>query len=230
VFHGNSLSGRTCWLSEPYEIINPKTGEKDYFGIPPDRTQEDLDALIAKIHKAGFQAAVHSNGDREIPMVLDAIERAMNTNPRPNPRHRIEHCSVSTPEIIERIKELGLVIAPHSYIYEHGDKMETYGAWRWDHMHANKTMIDTGIMVAQNSDSPVSPAIPLLRIQSMVTRQSKEGKVYGASQKVSAEEAIYTWTMGGAFATFEENIKGSLTPGKLADFVILSEDPREVPH
>ena len=71
IFHGNSLSGRTCWLYEPYDTINPQTGRKDYYGIPPARSQKDLDDLIYKIHAAGFQVACHSNGDREIDMVLN---------------------------------------------------------------------------------------------------------------------------------------------------------------
>ena len=228
VFHGNSLSGRTCWLEEPYETINQDTGKQDYYGIPPARSQEELINLIARIHDAGLQAAVHSNGDREIPMVLDAFEKAMAKNPRPDPRHRIEHCSVVNETIIQRLKALGVVVAPHSYIYEHGDKMIAYGNWRWGRMHANRSFIENGIPVAQNSDSPVSPCDPLLRFQSMVTRASAEGKVFGRGQKVEVETAIKTWTIGGAYATFEEDVKGSIESGKLADFVILDQDPRSV--
>ena len=228
VFHGNSLSGRTCWLNQPYEIVNPETGEKDYYGIPPKRSQEELNQLIADIHNAGFQAAVHSNGDREIPMVLEAFEQAMQQNPRPDPRHRIEHCSVVNEGILQKLKALGVMVAPHSYIYEHGDKMEEYGFWRWNNMHANRSFLDRGIPVAQTSDSPVSASDPLLRILSMVTRTSAEGKVYGSEQRVTVQEAIRTWTLGGAYATFEEGIKGSITNGKLADFVILSDNPEAV--
>jgi len=227
-FHGNSLSGRTCWLYEPYEMINPKTGKKDYYGIPPGRSQEDLDKLVRDIHKAGFQVACHANGDREIDMVLDAIEKALQEFPRTDHRHRIEHCSVVNPRILKRIKKLGVVLALHSYVYEHGDKMEDYGSRRWPMMHANRSAMEMGIMVAATSDSPVSAAEPLLRIQSMVTRKTAEGKVYGSEQKVSAEDAIRIWTMGSAYASFEEGIKGSIETGKLADFAILSRDPTKV--
>ncbi len=228
LFHGNSLSGRTCWLNEPYDMINPKTGKKDYYGIPPARSQESLDSIILAIHKAGFQAAIHSNGDREIPMVLEAIEKAINQIPNKDHRHRIEHCSVVNDSILKKIKELGVVMATHSYVYEHGDKMEAYGEARWDMMHANKTAFDMGIALAGNSDYGVSAADPLLRIQSMVTRRHMDGKVYGPEQKVSVEEALQIWTMGSAYSFFEEDIKGSITKGKLADFVILSDDPRTV--
>jgi len=228
LFHGNSLSGRTCWLYEPYDMINPKTGKKDYYGIPPARSQDELDKLIYDIHKAGFQVACHSNGDREIDMVLDAIEKALQKLPRRDHRHRIEHCSVVNRKILQRIKKLGVVLALHSYVYEHGDKMEDYGRKRWSMMHANRLALEMGIAVAGNSDSPVSAAEPLLRIQSMVTRKTAEGKVYGPEQKLCAEDAIRIWTMGSAYASFEQDIKGSIEVGKLADFVILSQDPTKV--
>lgn len=222
VFHGNSLSGRTCWLYEPY------ADRPDYYGIPPKRSQEELDRLLFEIHEAGLQAAVHSNGDREIDMVLNAFEKTIEKLPREDHRHRIEHCSVVNPQILERAKKLGLVLALHSYIHEHGDKMEAYGEERWGRMHPNRSALDLKIPVAGNSDYPVSAADPLLRIQSLVTRKSAEGKVYGPEQTITVEEALRVWTLGSAFASFEEPIKGSIEAGKLADFVILSEDPTKV--
>ena len=228
VFHGNSLSGRTCWLSEPYDKINPETGKKDYYGIPPARKQDELDSLIFAIHKAGLQPAVHSNGDREIDMVLTAFERALKKLPKKDHRFRIEHCSVVNPLLLERIKSLGVVLALHSYVYEHGDKMVEYGKERWNSIHVNKTATDMGIPVAGNSDYGVSAADPMLRIQSMVTRKSAEGNIYGEQQKVPVMTALKIWTMGSAYATFEEDIKGSIEEGKLADFIILSKDPTKV--
>jgi predicted amidohydrolase YtcJ len=219
LFHGNSLSGRTCWLSEPY--VDKAGG----YGIPPARSQKDLDALILAVHQAGFQAAVHSNGDREIDMVLTAIERAQERSPRRNARHRIEHASVALPPLLERAKKLGVVLALHSYIYEHGDKMEPYGAYRWGLMHPSRSALDLGIAVAGTSDYPVSAAEPLLRIQDLATRRSAEGKVYGPQQIISPAEAIAVWTLGSAYASFEETTKGSIEPGKLADFVVLAADP-----
>lgn len=97
-------------------------------------------------------------------------------------------------------------------------------------MHPNGSAVRMGIPIAGNSDWPVSAADPLLRIQSLVTRRSAEGKVYGASQRISMEEALRAWTLGGAFASFDENVKGSIAQGKFADFVILSADPRKTPE
>jgi predicted amidohydrolase YtcJ len=222
MFHGNSLSGQTCWLSQPY------ANRPDYFGVPPARSQEALNQLVLGVHRAGLQACIHSNGDREIEMVLNAFAAALETVPRTNHRHRIEHCSVVTPELLQRIKRLGLVVVPHSYLWEHGDKMEAYGEWRWDWMHPARSLLDLGIPLAAHSDDPVSISDPLLRIQDMVTRTSAEGKVYGAKQRITVEEALRAWTLGGAFASFEENEKGSITVDKLADFVVLSDDPTRI--
>ena len=222
VFHGNSLSGRTAWLSEPY------SDRPGYYGIPPSRSQLDLDKAFQEMHGAGWQIATHSNGDREIDMVLTAIERAQAKNPRPDPRHRIEHASVMTQALLDRAKKDGVILVFHSYMWEHGEKLESFGEKRLRMIHAYRTAIDMGIHVAGHSDSTVSAADPLLRIQDMVTRRGSNGKEYGANQRVTADEAIKVWTLDGAYATFEEKIKGSITPGKLADFVVLGADPRKV--
>jgi predicted amidohydrolase YtcJ len=221
-FHGNSLSGQTAWLFEPY------ADRADYFGLPPARSRSDLEALVLRVHKAGLQCCIHSNGDREIDAVLDAYEAALRASPRPDHRHRIEHCSVVNKDILRRIKALGLVIAPHSYVYEHGDKMENFGAARWDWMLPNRSLIDQGTVVAGNSDYPISAAKPLLRIHDMVNRMSAEGKVYGPTQRCTFEQALRAFTWGSAFAEFGEGQKGSVETGKLADFVVPDRDPRAV--
>jgi predicted amidohydrolase YtcJ len=223
VFHGNSLSGRTCWLSEEY------ADRPGYFGIPPARPQAQLDGAFQTMHDAGWQIATHSNGDREIDMVLTAIERAQAKNPRPDARHRIEHASVMTQQLLERARKAGIILVFHSYMWEHGDKLASYGVRRLAMMHPYRTAIDMGIHVAGHSDSSVSAADPLLRIQDMVTRRGSDGREYGANQRVTVDEALRVWTLDGAYATFEENLKGSITPGKLADFVVLRADPRKVP-
>jgi hypothetical protein len=222
LFHGNSLSGQTAWLSQPY-IDRPG----DY-GVPPARSQESLNELIARLHRGGVQICVHANGDREIDMLLTAYQRALAENPRDDHRHRIEHCSVLTPELLTRIQKLKIVIAPHSYVFEHGDKMEAYGPERWDWMHATRSLLDLEVTVAGTSDYPVSAALPLLRVQDLVERKSRAGKVYGEKQCVTAQQALAVWTLGSARAGFMEARIGSLQVGKLADFVVLAEDPVRV--
>jgi predicted amidohydrolase YtcJ len=221
-FHGSSLSGQTAWLYEPY------VNRADYFGLPPARGRADLEALVLRIHNANLQSCIHSNGDREIDAVLDAYEAALKEAPRPNHRHRIEHCSVVNEAILNRIKVLDLVIAPHSYIYEHGDKIENFGSQRWDWMFPNRSLFDQGTVVAGNSDYPVSAAVPMLRIHDMVNRTSAEGKVYGPKQRCTVDQAFRAFTLGSAYAEFAEEYKGSIETGKLADFVVLDSDPRKV--
>jgi predicted amidohydrolase YtcJ len=221
-FYGNSLSGQTAWLYEPY------AAPADYVGIAPGRSRASLEALVLSIHKAGLQSCIHSNGDREIDIVLDAYEAALKASPRPDHRHRIEHCSIVNEAILKRIKALNLVIAPHSYIYEHGDKMVNFGSFRWNWMFPNRSLIDQGTIVAGNSDYPISSAVPLLRIHDMVNRTSAEGKLYGPKQCCTVDQALYAFTMGSALAEFAEKQKGSIEAGKLADFVVLDRDPRKV--
>src|SRR5262249_59297051 len=103
---------------------------------------------------------------------------------------------VAVGPVRERAKKLGVVLALHSYIYEHGDKMEPYGAYRWGLMHPNRSALNLGIAVAGTSDYPVSAAEPLLRIQDLATRRSAEGKVYGPQQIISPAEAIAVWALG----------------------------------
>jgi predicted amidohydrolase YtcJ len=229
IVQGSAYSGRTALLYEPYDMINPATGKKDYYGLPLQVSQEDMDKWVMEVHKAGYQICIHSNGDLEIDQVLNSYEKALKAYPRENHRHRIEHCAVTTPKILERIKKLGVVPVIFSYSYEHGDKIASYGEWRQDDMCAFRSSIDMGIPVASHSDYGVSAADPLLRMYSMVTRKSKEGKVYGPKQAITAMEALKIWTIGNAFAQFEENIKGSIEVGKLADIAILSDDPTKVP-
>ena len=190
LFHGNSLSGQTAWLSQPYR--RSSRGLWSSTG----RSQESLNALISRLHRGGVQICVHANGDREIDMLLTAYERALAEAPRDDHRHRIEHCSVVTPELLSRIQKLKIAVAPHSYVFEHGDKMEAYGPARWDWMHASKSLLDLGVTVAGTSDYPVSAALPLLRIQDLVERKSRAGKVYGAKQRITVEQALAVWTLG----------------------------------
>ncbi len=223
LFHGMSLSGRTARLHEEY------ADRPGYFGEAPQRNQAELDAFIRRVHDAGFQAATHSNGDYEIDMVLNAYEKVIDPSTDiENPRHRIEHGSIASQSILERMSKLGVVYAPHSYMYEKGNMLEAYGEARWPWLFPNAASLEHGIVNAANSDYPVSALSPLRRIQSLMNRTSRSGKTYGKSQVLSAEQALYAYTMGGAYASFEENVKGSITAGKYADFVILAEDPRAV--
>ena len=248
IAHGNSLSGKTCWLYEPYDTMNPATGKKDYYGIPPARSQASLDSLIARIHHAGLQVACHSNGDREIAMVLTAFEHAQQSDPRPGMRHRIEHCSITTRDILERVRRDSVIPVFHSYANELGDQLLVYrpalpaatgspaGTAGKDSTQGRtlesvmptRTATDMGIIWAMHSDYPVSHYDPMRRLDGAVNRRARSGVVIGEGQRIGVEEAIKAYTVGGAYTTHEEDRKGRVVAGQWADLVVLDKDPTQV--
>lgn len=226
--HGNSLSGKTCWLYNPYDTINPASGKKDYYGIAPARSQSSLDSLVLKIHRAGLQIACHSNGDREIDMVLTAIENAQQTLPGKNLRHRIEHCSITNTSILRRIKNDNIIPVFHCYINELGGQLMVYGKERLSMIMPTQSAIEMQIPFALHSDYPISRYEAMKRLSGAVNRMTMEGKVLGGNQRLKAEDAIFAYTSGGAYTSHEENKKGKLVKGEFADMIILDNDPTAV--
>jgi predicted amidohydrolase YtcJ len=217
-----SASERTMAMSTPY------AGRPDDFGIMT-MTQEEVHEVVEEAHRTGWQIAIHANGDVTIDMVLNAYERVQREYPRIDTRHRLEHCSLVDPTLLKRIAEGGYIPAPfYTYAHYHGEKWIEYGEEKMEWMFAHKSFIDSGIPVAPASDHSPGPYEPLMAIQSMVTRKDFAGRVWGPSQRITVDEALRVCTVNGAFASFEENNKGTITVGKLADFVILAEDPHDV--
>ncbi len=217
-----SASERTMRMSTPY------VGRPDDYGILT-MSQEDVHAVVEDAHRNGWQIGIHANGDVTIDMVLNAYERMQREYPRTDPRHRIEHCSLVTPELLERIRDIGAIPTPfYTYVHYHGEKWDQYGPERMRWMFAHRSFLDYGIPVAGASDYTPGPFEPLMAIQSMVTRKDFRGNVWGENQKVTVDEALRICTANGAHASFEEADKGTIAAGKLADFVQLAEDPRDV--
>lgn len=217
-----SASERTMAMSTPFE------GRPNDYGILT-MDQQEIHEAVENAHRNDFQIGIHANGDVAIDMVLNAYERVQALWPRPDPRHRLEHCSLVNPELLRRIKATGSIPTPfYTYVHYHGNKWVYYGEEKMKWMFAHKSFLDYGIPVAPASDYTPGPYEPLMGIQSMVTRKDWMGRVWGANQRVTVEEALKICTINGAYASFEENIKGSITPGKLADFVILAEAPHDV--
>jgi len=191
--------------------------------------QEEVYKYAHKAHTNGWQVGVHANGDVGIDKTLNIYERLQNEYPRIDPRFRLEHCTVINDDLVRRIKELNAIPNPFStYVYFHGEKMKQYGKERLENMFAVRSFLDAGIKVTQTSDYPPGPYEPMMALQSSVTRTDINGNVWGPSQKISVEEAIKVGTIHGAYASYEEGIKGSLEKGKLADLVVLDKDPRKV--
>ena len=209
-------------------MSTPYVGRPDDYGILT-MTQEEIHEAVDEAHRSGWQIGIHANGDVTIDMVLTAYERAQAEWPREDPRHRIEHCTLVNPDLVRRIKEVGAIPTPfYTYVYYHGDKWGEYGDEKLRSMFAHRTFLDAGIMVAPASDYMPGPYEPMMALQSMVTRTDFRGKEWGPNQRISVDEALRICTLHGAYASHEENLKGTITAGKLADFVLLGQDPHDV--
>ena len=214
-----SFSERTMALSTPYPGVTPP-----YKGNVTE-TQAELNAWIERVHRAGIQVNCHANGDVAIDMVLTAVERAQKLFPRADARPKITHCTQINDDLVRRIKATGTVPAAFtSYAYYNSDKFKYYGEEMMKHCMAYRSFLDAGIVAAAGSDFSPGPFDPRMAIQGMVTRTGWDGKTWGANQRISVEEALRVNTINGAYNSHEEAIKGSITPGKLADFVVLSDD------
>jgi predicted amidohydrolase YtcJ len=217
-----SASERTMRMSTPY------VGTDDH-GILT-MTQKEIDEIVEDAHRNNWQIGIHANGDVTIDMVLKAYEHVLAKWPHPDRRHRIEHCTLVNPDLLRRIKSTGTIPAPFwTYVYYHGEKWSQYGEEKARWMFAHRSFLDYGIPVVGASDYGPGPFEPLMAIQSMVTRTDYRGRVWGANQKVTVDEALRIATANGSRASYEESLKGTITAGKLADFVILEKDPHDVP-
>ncbi|HEX8781792.1 MAG TPA: amidohydrolase family protein, partial [Steroidobacteraceae bacterium] len=218
LFADGSISERTALLSEPY------AGLGDYRGISR-ASRETLYDQARKAYLAGWQVGTHANGDVAIDTILGVYEQLQREFPRRDPRLRIEHCTLVTPDLVRRIKVAGVIPLPFAgYVFFHGEKMHFYGDERLKHMFAMRDFLDAGIRAAPGSDYTASPAEPMLWLRSEVTRTDPAGHTWGANQRITVEEAIRCSTVHGAYASFEEGIKGSLEPGQLADMVVWDHD------
>jgi predicted amidohydrolase YtcJ len=217
-----SFSERTMALSVNYPGTN-------YHGNVTT-TQDDLNAWVEKVHRAGIQVNCHANGDVAIDMYLSAFERAQQLFPRADARPKITHCTLINDGLVRRMKALNAVPALFTtYAYYNSDKFGFYGEELMKRCMAFRTLLDAGIHVAAGSDFSPGPFDPRMAIQGMVTRTGWDGKTWGANQKISLDEALRVNTLNGAYSSHEEGVKGSITAGKLADYVVLAEDLYSIP-
>ena len=218
-----SFSERTMALSTPYP--NSRTG---YRGNVTEN-QEALNAFIERVHRAGFRVNCHANGDVAIDNVLTAYERAAKLVPTKDVRWKITHCTLLNADLITRMKALDVTPALFStYAYYNGDKFHFYGEPLMRHIMAYRDLLDAGVKVCAGSDFDPGPFAPMMALQAMTTRKGWNGEVWGGNQRITMDEALRVHTLNGAWDTKEETLKGSITPGKLADFVMLSDDPHTV--
>jgi hypothetical protein len=211
VFADGSLGARTAALKEPYSDKPDTSGMMLY-------TQRRLNGVVLKAHRAGLQVGIHAIGDKAIEMSVKAFEKALRVFPREH-RHRIEHCSVLNSKLIGRMKRLGLVasVQPHFVVSDFW-VVERVGVERARWVYPFKTLMKSGLVVASGSDCPVEPINPLLGVWAAVARKS-----FG-EERLTVEEALRTYTVNAAYASFSEDEFGRIEAGKFADFVVLSDD------
>ena len=219
-----SSSGPTAATREPYASNSDDRGIAYW-------AQSGLDDLIGRAHRAGWQCTVHAVGDRAIEQTLDAMARAQAEHPREGLRHRIEHCGITPPDLQRRVRLQGIVPAMQpAFFWEFGDGyIRNYGRERAGVMFPAKSLLEAGVVVAGSSDSPVTDYRPLFGIEQARTRATSGGDVCGPNERVDLTTAIRMHTINGAYASFEEKIKGSIEAGKLADLAVASADLRAVP-
>jgi predicted amidohydrolase YtcJ len=210
------------WMREPYA---EPWGEHGRFRGLNTVTEKPYTAVVKELNRMGWRVATHAVGDAAIDEVLNAYEAADAERPIAGRRWSIEHAFLPHADQMTRMKRLALVVSAQDHLYLAGPVLVKYwGAARAAWTTPMRRYLDEGLMVAGGTDSPVVPYPPLWVIYHFVTRDTISGGVLGADQKISREEALKVETINNAFLTFEERIKGSIEPGKLADLVVLSGD------
>ncbi|MFC2020541.1 amidohydrolase [Chloroflexota bacterium] len=194
-------------------------------------SQEELNRLVLDAHLLGFQLAIHAIEQETVEAAIIALEYAQSRFPQADRRHRIEHCSECPPHLLERLKKLqAVVVTQPPFLYYSGERyLATVPADRLPWLYRIKSLLDGGLVVAASSDSPVVPDDPLVGIYAAVSRRAETGQQLLPGESISAGQALAMYTINAAYASFEEEIKGSIIRGKLADMVLLSDDPTQTP-
>ena len=216
-----ALGARTAYLSRPY-ADDPQTRGLSVF------TPQEFDELIGIAHAAGMQVAVHCIGDGCLDLVLNSLDKAQAAHPRTGCRHGIVHCQITRPDQLERMAKAGLHIYAQSIFLDYDIHIveQRVGAELAASSYSWKTLLDMGCTVSNGSDCPVEAPEVLAGIQCAVTRRDLKGSgPYLEQEAFTVQQALDSFTKAGAYACFEEERRGRIASGMLADFVVLGADP-----
>ena len=232
LFMDGSIQCFTCAFRERYVDRDTRGWEGLRY------SQDKANEVVAEAHRRGYQVAIHAQGDWGITVAVNAIEHAMERFPRPDPRHRIEHTLCPTLDDLRRMQRLGII--PNMFLFhpwfwgdQHIDNF--IGPERAARMVPARTALDLGLRPCAHSDCPVCtpddpvwPSNPLWAMACAVTRKTRSGRDIGPAERITPLEALRIYTLHGAHASFEEQRKGSIEVGKLADLAVLAENPLTV--
>ncbi len=204
-------------------IIHETTGR-----LSPD--QADLNEKVVNIHRSGLQAVMHAIEEKTMEAACGAIEFALERSPISDHRHRIEHCSVCTGSLAKRLASLGVrVVTQPSFLFYNGDRyLKTVPEQNLNHLYPIATLVNHGVGVVGSSDVPIVPPNPLIGIYAAASRKTESGNLVLPEERIDVLEALRMYTADAAEVAFEERMKGTITPGKLADLVVLDRDPTKV--
>lgn len=228
LFADGTLGGRTAALTAPYA---DDPGNRGMLIHAP----EELHARVREVHGLGLQLGIHAIGDRALDLVLDAVAAAQAGEPASGSRrHRAIHCQITRPDQFRRLRDLGMV-ADIQPVFLHTDGhffIDRVGPERAATAYAWGTLLRLGVPACAGSDAPVEPPNPFLGIHAAVTRQDRQGhppEGWFPGERLTVAQALELYTRGAAFATFEEEFRGDLRPGKAADLTVVDRDPFTVP-
>jgi predicted amidohydrolase YtcJ len=216
IFSDGSLAERTAALNKPYSDQPDTKGKLRY-------TKKDFSALVDRLHRANFRMVLHAMGDQAIEMVVTTLEKTLKESPKQDHRYRIEQAAVINKELIQRIKKLeaNVAVQPCTIISEFTawSAIDKLGAERSRWLYPLNSLIKEGILVSGGSDCPMQPISPFLGIHAVLTRQ------FYPEEQIKIDDALRMYTLNAAYASFEDQIKGSIEEGKLADLTVISRDP-----
>ena len=224
MFQDGSIQGLTAALLDDYYC---QPGFKGEF----IKTQAEMDEMVARYHKQGLQIAVHANGDRAIESVLTSFERAQAAYPQPELRHMIIHCQMANDDQIARMKALAIIPSYFpNHVHYWGDRHASrfIGPERAARINPLGSSVRAGLRFTLHADTPVTPIDPFHSMYCAVNRLTSSGELLGPEERITPYQALKAFTLDAAYSSFEDHIKGSLEAGKLADFLILDENPLTV--
>ena len=215
-------------------MTTPYLDDPENFGVAY-MDQKTLDELTLRAHRRRFQISIHAIGDVAVKMAVDSIEAAVRTDPRNNHRHRIEHSVFLTRDTVSRMSSIGIVpvLQPIFLATINEDYLKKVDRGLLEDAYFVKSYLDAGLPIPGSSDCPVEPVNPLLGVKATVLRRCETGEVFLPDERIGLWEALRMFGPHAAYASFEENLKGTLSPGKLADITVLSgnvmkTDPEEL--